>query len=205
MSRCEVVVSEVRSESKFIWLDKFSYNYPVSVFAKSCLAVLVLVQGHRPAEIVSHSAGLWTSLKMNYLLWNSDCVYLISLDISVCLLSYYFSVCFSLFFTLLSLFKQNKSRLMRSPSCLCVCIPCINFWMSEPIVMKLVILYHGTWAHLNNVLHKWIPSVCVYICILLLLGNGSVKTLPRQRKHRQHYKNCLTRRFLGSPCRIKVK
>jgi hypothetical protein len=34
--------------------------------------------------------------------------------------------------------KKNKSRLMISPCCLCVCIASpINFWMPEPIFMKL--------------------------------------------------------------------
>jgi hypothetical protein len=40
-------------------------------------------------------------------------------------------------------FEKNKSRLMRSPCCLCVCeYPHINFWMPEPIFMKLGI--YGT-------------------------------------------------------------
>jgi hypothetical protein len=24
-------------------------------------------------------------------------------------------------------------------------------------------VYHGTWAHLNGVLHKSLPSVCLYV------------------------------------------
>jgi hypothetical protein len=40
------------------------------------------------------------------------------------------------FISLLSLFLKNKSRLMRSPCCLCV-FPSINFWMPEPIFMKI--------------------------------------------------------------------
>jgi hypothetical protein len=44
-------------------------------------------------------------------------------------------------------------------------------------------VYHGTWAHLNGVFHKSLPSVCVPVCVSLLslLGNGSVKTFPGQR------------------------
>jgi hypothetical protein len=38
-------------------------------------------------------------------------------------------------FSLLSLFWKNRSRLMRSPCSLCI-LP-INFWMPEPILMKL--------------------------------------------------------------------
>jgi hypothetical protein len=43
-------------------------------------------------------------------------------------------------------------------------------------------IHHGSWTHQKGVLHKSLPSVCVCMCIpLSLLGNGSVKTLPRQR------------------------
>jgi hypothetical protein len=39
---------------------------------------------------------------------------------------------------------------------------------------------HGTWAHLNGVLHKSLPSVCMSLCVSLLslLGKGSVKCIP---------------------------
>jgi hypothetical protein len=44
--------------------------------------------------------------------------------------------------------------------------------------------YHGTWAHLNGVLRKFLRPVCVSICVspLSLLGNGSVNTFPRPRR-----------------------
>jgi hypothetical protein len=29
--------------------------------------------------------------------------------------------------------------------------------------------YHGTWAHLNGVLHKSLPSVCVSVCVFPLI------------------------------------
>jgi hypothetical protein len=35
------------------------------------------------------------------------------------------------------------------------------------------------------------------------LGNGSVKSLPRQRIHTLQYKNCWTRRFICGPCLSK--
>jgi hypothetical protein len=40
--------------------------------------------------------------------------------------------------------------------------------------------YHGTWTHLNGVLHKFLPSVCVLVCVSLLslLGNVSVNCNP---------------------------
>jgi hypothetical protein len=39
--------------------------------------------------------------------------------------------------------------------------------------------YHGNWAHLNGVLHKSFPSVCVSVCVSLLSlqGNCSVKCI----------------------------
>jgi hypothetical protein len=103
-------------------------------------------------------------------------------------------------FSLLHLLWKNKSKLMRSPCCcvsvrvpvyicvcvticlyvVCLCIPPIDFWMPEPIFMKIdtYIMPNG---HLNGLLHKFLPPVCVCIYIPLeLLGNGSVKTLQRQ-------------------------
>jgi hypothetical protein len=37
--------------------------------------------------------------------------------------------------------------------------------------------YHGTWAHLNGLIKKSLPSVCVcvYVYPLSFLGNGSVR------------------------------
>jgi hypothetical protein len=38
-------------------------------------------------------------------------------------------------------------------------------------------VYHGNWAHLNGALHKFLPLVCVSVCVSLLSlkGNVSVK------------------------------
>jgi hypothetical protein len=46
-------------------------------------------------------------------------------------------------------------------------------------------VYYTNWIHLNGVLHKSLPSVCVSICLpcLSLLGNDWVNTFPRQRIH----------------------
>jgi hypothetical protein len=76
-----------------------------------------------------------------------------------------------------SYFEKNKSRLMQSHSCRCVCV-------SLPSRFQWCV-YHGTWAHLSGLLHKSLPSVCVsvYECLLSFLGNGSVFTFPRQRIH----------------------
>jgi hypothetical protein len=48
-------------------------------------------------------------------------------------------------------------------------------------------VYHDTWTHLNGILHKSLPSIFASVCVslLLLLGNGSVKILPRQKIHMQ--------------------
>jgi hypothetical protein len=77
--------------------------------------------------------------------------------------------------------------------------PAINFWTPEQSLWNWVCTtYHDTWAHLNVVLRKSLPSVCVSMCIppivarqrlsksvslLSLLGNGSVNTFPWQRIH----------------------
>jgi hypothetical protein len=42
------------------------------------------------------------------------------------------------------------------------------------------------------------------MCILPLLNNGKVETLPLQQRSTQQYLNCWTRRFLCSPCIIKL-
>jgi hypothetical protein len=48
--------------------------------------------------------------------------------------------------------------------------------------------YHGSWAHLSGILHKFRPPiwVSVYVALQSLLGNGSVKILLRQRISTQH-------------------
>jgi hypothetical protein len=62
-----------------------------------------------------------------------------------------------------------------------VCVsPAIDFWTPEAIFMKLgkyitvsgccaieeEEVYHGTWTHLNGLIKKSLPSVCVspYLC-----------------------------------------
>jgi hypothetical protein len=79
----------------------------------------------------------------------------------------------------LSLFWKSKSRLMRSLSCLFVYViphQLLNAWT---ILHETWYIYHGTWSHLNCILHKSFPSVCVSVrvCVSLLSfpGNGSVK------------------------------
>jgi hypothetical protein len=63
-----------------------------------------------------------------------------------------------------------------------VCVsPLSTFQCLNQSLWKLVYtVYHGTWAHLNGVLHKSFSSVCVSVCVSLLSlqGNGSVKCIP---------------------------
>jgi hypothetical protein len=63
---------------------------------------------------------------------------------------------------------------MRSPCCLS------NAWTNlYETSCVCVYIYHGTWAHLDDVLHKSLTSVCVSVCVSLLslLGKGSVKCI----------------------------
>jgi hypothetical protein len=59
----------------------------------------------------------------------------------------------------------------------CLLIPppqqLLNAWTS---LYEIWYVYSGTWAHLNGVLHKSLPSVSV--TELSLLGEGSVKCNP---------------------------
>jgi hypothetical protein len=69
--------------------------------------------------------------------------------------------------SLLSLFKKNTSRLMRSPCCLCVCVSptyhLLNAWTN---LYETWYVYHGTWVYLSGVLHKSLPSACAPVCII---------------------------------------
>jgi hypothetical protein len=87
-------------------------------------------------------------------------------------------------FSLLSLIWKNKIRLMRSRCCLCVCL-----WTPPPL-LTFECLNQSLWNLVRTSRHlspsqrpnqKNPPiSLCVCTCIpLSLLGNGSVKTLPR--------------------------
>jgi hypothetical protein len=85
-------------------------------------------------------------------------------------------------------FLKNKNKLLRSSCylCLCVCLyvfvcppyQLLNAWIS---LYETWYVYHDIRAHLNGVLYKSLPSVCVSIP-LSFLGNGSVNTFPRQRR-----------------------
>jgi hypothetical protein len=81
---------------------------------------------------------------------------------------------------------------MRSPSCLCACesplYQLLNAWTN---IYETWYVYNGNWTHLNGVLHKSFPLVCVSACVSLLslLGNGSVKCIPPIGTRQRHGKH----------------
>jgi hypothetical protein len=69
-------------------------------------------------------------------------------------------------FILLSLFWQNESRLMmRSPCWLWIPPPPNQPLNARTSLYETWYVYHGTWAHLNSVLRKFLPSVSLSVCI----------------------------------------
>jgi hypothetical protein len=62
----------------------------------------------------------------------------------------------------LSLFWEIKGGLCNHHAvCVCVSLPSTFEWMNQSLWYFYV--YHGTWAHLNGVLHKSLPLVCLYV------------------------------------------
>jgi hypothetical protein len=75
--------------------------------------------------------------------------------------------------------KTNKRRLMRLPCCLCL----LNAWTN---LYETSYVYHGTWAHLNSVLHKSLPSVSAsYLYPSTFARRRIGKQFPRQWIHTQ--------------------
>jgi hypothetical protein len=66
-------------------------------------------------------------------------------------------------------------------------------------------VYHGTWAHLNYLPHKSLPSVCMYVYPSIFARQRPRKTLPWQRIYTKQQINFWTRRFLCSQYRIEGK
>jgi hypothetical protein len=79
-------------------------------------------------------------------------------------------------FSIISKFWRNKARLMRSPRHVCV-LP-YSFWAWNPVFMKSR-MYIVTPESISAV-HKYLPLIFVS-----LLGNVSLKTLPRQLTYTQ--------------------
>jgi hypothetical protein len=71
---------------------------------------------------------------------------------------------------------------------LCVSVyPLINCSLPHPIFMKLG-MYIMTPEPIST--DCFINPSNQSVCICMLIGSGSVKILPRQRIHKQEYKNC---------------
>jgi hypothetical protein len=62
--------------------------------------------------------------------------------------------------------KRKKEKGIILILCVCICIPhkLLNVWTS---LFETQYTYHVTWAHLNGLLHKLFPSVCVCMSIPL--------------------------------------
>jgi hypothetical protein len=80
----------------------------------------------------------------------------------------------------------------------CVCIPTINFWMPEPIFMKLGMYIMAPEPIATAYFINSPPSVCVSVCVYAP-HRCWVNTFPWQWYIKQQ-KNCWTRRFLCGSC-----
>jgi hypothetical protein len=89
-----------------------------------------------------------------------------------------------------------------------LCIPLINFWVPEPVFIKLGILYIMATEPVSTayIINKSLSSVCMSLCtcLLSLLGHCSVNTFPRQWIHAT-IEQFWRRSFLCGPCHIKRK
>jgi hypothetical protein len=77
-----------------------------------------------------------------------------------------------------------------------LCYVSVNLPPSECLNQSLrnLVCNHGTSANLNGIIHKFLPSVCV--SLLLLIGKDLVNTFPRQQIHATP-KNCWANMFVG--------
>jgi hypothetical protein len=80
---------------------------------------------------------------------------------------------YSLNFNVFYLFWKNESRLMRSPWPQCVCVlmcvppPPINFWMPEPVLMKLGV-YIMAPESISTAYFIINPSISLCVCMRIL-------------------------------------
>jgi hypothetical protein len=49
----------------------------------------------------------------------------------------------------------------------CACVRAVGLWTPGPVFKKPDYVYHGTWAHLNGVLRKYLQSVCVDVSLIV--------------------------------------
>jgi hypothetical protein len=96
----------------------------------------------------------------------------------------------------------KKKRLVRSPRCL---RSAPSFFFLNGWTDLYGTIYYGARTHLNGVLHKYFPSVCVsdvYPHIVAKQRRG--KIVAAARIHTQQKKYC-TRHLLRCPCLIREK
>jgi hypothetical protein len=88
------------------------------------------------------------------------------------------------FITLLSLLWRKKQAYVITLLSVCLCITPHQLLKAWTSLHETWYAYHGAWTYLNGTLHKSLSSVCVSVCVYLLslLGDGSVKTFPRQQR-----------------------
>jgi hypothetical protein len=88
--------------------------------------------------------------------------------------------------SLVSLFWKNKSRLIRSPLCLCLCIPTpLSSWIPEPIFMKLG-------------MYNMVPETISIVYFINSSHQSVCMCIPYRC-----WATARTRRFLCGPCHIK--
>jgi hypothetical protein len=109
----------------------------------------------------------------------------------------------SVYSSLLSVFSENKNRLMRSPCSGRQFISPLSLfeWLKQSL-WSLVCTYHGTCAHLNCALHKYLLPICVYVYSPIVARQRRGKTATATTDIHAAKKNCWTRRFLCGPCRM---
>jgi hypothetical protein len=106
-------------------------------------------------------------------------------------------------FSLLSLFWKKLKQVYKITMLSVLVYPLSgNVWMPEKFFIKLG-MYIMASEPISTVC--FINSSYQSVYPQSLLGNGSVKTLPRQQIHMVQYMTCWTRRFMCGSCRIKGK
>jgi hypothetical protein len=62
---------------------------------------------------------------------------------------------------------------------ICLWIPLLNLLNAWANLYETSYVRHGTWFHFSGAFHKFLPAVCVSVCVYLLwlLGKGSVKCI----------------------------
>jgi hypothetical protein len=72
-----------------------------------------------------------------------------------------------MFFSPLSLFWKKKYayEITMLSVCLWIPFPSTSECLNQSVWNLVCTVHHGAWGHLNGVLHKFLPSVCVSVCL----------------------------------------